>query len=503
MWPSRNKRKTKSSQISMSNQLDTSEHLSMLRDPKFYLENFTKIKGKKPGYVPFILNEAQKDLFNTLNREHRIIILKARQIGFSSAVTGFYYHKTITTPGITTALIGYNSDLTMELLDKVKTLYRTTPEQLRPRIHYNSKYEISFPAIDSKIIILPSTENVGRGYTIHNALCTELAFWDKPESKMLALENAVPEDGSITIESTPNGVGNLYHKMWVAEDNGYVKKEYGWWWMYSEEEIERMRKRIGDPRRFAQEYELEFLSAGRTVFDHRITKEMRKDMLKVGDKVQLETGEEWVVREMYDGLRVYKPPQIDRKYVMGVDVAEGVVGGDSSVVTIFDRTTGEEVAFFRGHIPADILGERVATWGGFYNTALAVVEVNNHGLTTLTALKNKKYKMIYFRPSKFDSSATQYSDRIGWKTTQITRPLMIDDLAEIMRDRNIKIHSKETLDEMLTFIYNDAWRMEAESGFHDDCIFSTAIAIQGFKALYDKPLDQLDYSQFLPKGSSY
>ena len=34
----------------------------------------------------------------------------------SSAVTGYLYHKTITTPGTNSALIGYNSDLTSELL---------------------------------------------------------------------------------------------------------------------------------------------------------------------------------------------------------------------------------------------------------------------------------------------------------------------------------------------------------------------------------------------------
>jgi hypothetical protein len=119
------------------------ESLNKILDPKFYLESFCKIKGKTPGLMPFILNEAQKDLYNSLNTHSRVIILKARQIGFSTAVTGYLYHKTITSPGTNTALIGYNSDLTAELLDKVKTFWRTTPDQLRPKIQYNSKYDFS------------------------------------------------------------------------------------------------------------------------------------------------------------------------------------------------------------------------------------------------------------------------------------------------------------------------------------------------------------------------
>ena len=120
------------------------ELLKRLKDPKFYLENYTKIKTKQQGSLaPFLLNEAQKDLFNTLKGENRIIINKARQMGFSTGVVGYFYHNTITNPGTNTAIIGYNSDLTAELLDKVKTFYRTTPASLKPTIQYNTKYEIS------------------------------------------------------------------------------------------------------------------------------------------------------------------------------------------------------------------------------------------------------------------------------------------------------------------------------------------------------------------------
>jgi hypothetical protein len=470
--------------------------IEKLLDPKFYLESFTKLKGKTPGLIPFILNEAQKDLFNALNAHSRVIILKARQMGFSTAVTGYLYHKTITTPGTNTALIGYNSDLTAELLDKVKTFYRTTPDSIRPQIQYNSKYEISFPAIDSKILVLPSSENVGRGYTLHNVLCTELAFWDKAEEKMLAIENAVPQDGKIIIESTPNAMGNLYHRMWMA-DNGYAKQQYGWWWGYTEEEIDVIRRRINNPMRFAQEYGLEFLSSGRPVFASDLIKKLRKGIYKIGDKVKDENNTETEVTQNEDGLIMYYPPRADRSYVAGADVAEGVTGGDYSVVTIFDRASGEEVAFWRGYMPPDRFGNLLDKFGRLYNNALMVVEINNHGLSTVTALKNKMYPQIYFRPVvKMDTMGTNYSDRMGWKTTKVTRPLMIDDLREALSDGSYKVHTEKTLDEMLTFVFDDGGNMVSQSSFHDDCIFASAIAFQGFKILYNGKLDQLDEDKY-------
>lgn len=472
--------------------MEQQNYLEKLLDPRWYLESNCRIKGKVPGLIPFILNDAQLDLFNALSTNSRVMILKARQLGISTAVAGYLYHKTITTPGTNTALIGYNSDLTAELLDKVKTFYSTTPMALRPKIHYNSKSEISFPAIDSKILILPSSENVGRGYTLHNVLITELAFIEKASEKMLAIENAVPADGKIIIESTPNGMGNQYHRMWMGE-NGYAKQKYGWWWGYTEEEIEIIRRRINSPMKFAQEYELEFLSSGRPVFGADLIKRLRKGIYHVGDKIKDENGVETVVTQNEDGFITYYSPVPDRTYVLGADVAEGVTGGDYSVFSIFDRETGDEVGFWRGYMHPEKFGHLIDKYGRIYENALACVEINNHGLTTVTALKNKMYPRIYFRQvTKMDTMGTSYSDRMGWRTTKVSRPLLMDDLRESLSDGSFKIHSEKTFDEMLTFIFNDNGDMIAQSSFKDDSIFASAIALQGFKTLWKGKLEQLD-----------
>ena len=473
--------------------------ISRIKDTRYYLENFCKIKTKDSGLRPFILNDAQKDLYNTMERNKRVIILKARQIGFSTAVTGYFYHKTITTPGTNTALIGYNSDMTAELLDKVKTFYRTTPDELKPTIQYNSKYEISFPKIDSKIIVLPSTENVGRGYTLNFCLATELAFWEKAEEKMASLE-ATTEKGTLVIESTPNGAANMYHRIWTSKDNDYEKKEYGWWWLYSREEIDRIKRRMNNPLKFAQEYELEFLTSGRPVFDMSTVRAQRKNIVTVGEEYPVGSG--YIVEE-FDGLRIYRKPEEGHMYVAGVDVSEGVDGGDYSTVVLWDRKTGEEVAFYRGLCAPDKLATIVNKLGLEYGKALVVVEVNNHGLTTLTVLKQLAYPSLYYRPTNFETVGVSYTDKLGWRTTKLTRPLLIDDLAQALRDKVLTIHSKEILDEMVTFVYDINNNMVAQDGYHDDGIFASGIGYQGFKVLYDKPLTQLNEEDHLPTSYSY
>jgi hypothetical protein len=474
--------------------------LENMKDPKWYIENFCKIKGKTPGLQPFKLNPAQTDLFNALNTSTRVIILKARQIGFSTAAVAYLYHKAITTPGVNVAVIGYNNEVVAEILDKVKTFWHSTPEAYRPKIQYNSKHEISFPVMDSKIFVLPSSDQVGRGYTIHYCLLTELAFWDKPESKMLAIENAVPSSGLIIIESTPNGIGNLYHRMWCAKDNGYVKKKYGWWWGYNEEQIEAIRRRINDPMRFAQEYTLEFLATGRPVFSPDLVKRLRKGILNLGEMTKTKEGVEYKVNKTEEGLIMYYAPDCDHKYVVGADVSEGITGGDYSVAVIWDKTTGEEVAYWRGLMAPDKFGLFLNQIGRYYNNALMTVEINNHGISTVDKLKEMLYPQMYFRPTKFDSVSQGWGNRMGWKTGPVTKPLMIDDLNEALRDGELIPHTDELLNEMLTFVYDENNNTNAQFGFHDDVIMASAVCFQGFKIVPMGDMGQVRYQDHLPSS---
>lgn len=463
----------------------------MMRDPKFYLENFCHIKTKEGGFSKFFLNEAQKDMLNALRTHDRIVVRKARQLGMSTLMAGYIYHATIFTPGVVSALIAHDRTLAIELLDKVKTFYRTTPDAIKPKVLYNSKSEISFPNIDSKIVVLTG-DKVGRGWTLKYVLASEFAFWENAEDKLSILE-ASAEKGKIVIESTPAGLGNKYHQVFSAEDNGYLKKDYGWWWGYSRESIDTIERRINDPRRFAREYLLEFESSGRPVFDLKLVQRMRSGCVDAGGEVKSKDGIVSFARKDDDGLVVYRDPVPGRTYVLGADPSEGITGGDYAGVVILDRKSGEEVAMFRGLVAPDLLGSLIDKWGRKYNNALVVVEVNNHGLTTLTILKQKLYPSLYYRPAEYETTSSSWSDKLGWKTTKLTRPLMIDDLVAFVREGQLSIRSKAIIDEMTVFAYNKAGKPEAMEGWHDDMVLALAICLQGFKVICAETPTQLDY----------
>ena len=228
---------------------------------------------------------------------------------------------------------------------------------------------------------------------------------------------------------------------------------------------------------------------------------MGKNVLRPGDVFQGQGGKTYTVKTEDDWV-IYKDPVPGGKYVLGADVAEGTSNGDWSVAVILDRVTGEEVAFFRKKLPPDTFGEILDKMGRKYNNALMVVEINNNGLTTITRLKQLLYPMMYFRPAKFDTVSGSWSDKLGWRTNTVTRPIMIDDLVAAIREESLVLHTPEFQKEMLTFVYDDSNKAIAQDGFHDDCIFALAVALQGFKSFPTHDPGQINES-YIPSFGGY
>lgn len=112
--------------------------------------------------------------------------------------------------------------------------------------------------------------------------------------------------------------------------------------------------------------------------------------------------------------------------------------------------------------------------GMFYNKALIGPETN-FSTYPIQKLVELNYQNLYVR-KKEDTYISKHEKSFGFKTTAITRPLILANLQEIVKDEIDKIYDKDTLKEMLTFIVNKNGRAEAEEGYHDDLVMGLAIA---------------------------
>lgn len=179
----------------------------------------------------------------------------------------------------------------------------------------------------------------------------------------------------------------------------------------------------------------------------------------------------WV--EDPDGpLKIYKEPGAGRPYVIGGDTAGD--GSDWFIGQVLDNITGEQVAVLRHQYDEDTYARQMYCLGKYYNDALEAPEAN-YSTYPVKLLNLMGYKNLYVREVE-DNYEAKIRHAFGFRTDQITRPVIISELIRIVRDNIHLINDEDTLLEMLTFVRNDKLRPEAEEGAHDDCILALAIA---------------------------
>jgi hypothetical protein len=182
-------------------------------------------------------------------------------------------------------------------------------------------------------------------------------------------------------------------------------------------------------------------------------------------------------------LEVYGDPIPNRDYRIGVDVAEGIEVNDRdtdwSVAVVIDGFTLEQVAQLRTKVDPDQLAWKLVTLAQYYNEALVVVERNNHGLVTLRSLLDKHNYTHLYNEMRLDERGQKRTKRVGFLTTIKTRPQLIDTLRELLRDESLLIRSPVLVDELMTFVTLPNGKEAANTGAHDDCVMSAALACWG------------------------
>lgn len=283
---------------------------------------------------------------------------------------------------------------------------------------------------------------------------------------------------------------------------------------------EKKKEFIDDPKKFYQEYPKDdmeaFIASGRPRFDTKMLIKMEEYAIKKGsykaggfkygqiipnsnpDALDSDRYIFEEVLQIMDGsdptpLKVFELPikrkagpegHPEAKYVVAVDVSEGKLNKESrkkendfSVIHVLRADTYKTVARWRGHIDPDLLGGVAYAIGMFYNRALLGVEVNNHGLTTVQSLRNKSYPNLYMRESNEEHRFQERTSLMGWSTNRKTKKIIIDNLAQAIREGDILDLDVVFIRECMTYIRDDQGFTNAQEGQFDDTVMAMAIAL--------------------------
>ena len=424
-------------------------------------------------------------------RGERNIVLKARQMGLTTWAAARFFLKTITHPGTLTLEVAHTQESAEEIFRIVHRFLDWLPENLREGTLRTSRAnvrQIVFPEIDAQYrVVSAGDRNAGRGLTVQNLHCSELARWPgEPAETLAGLRASLAPGAELILESTPDGVGGCFHEEWQkAGETGMVRHFFPWWMerqyrtravdagSLSDEERDLMaRKRlnleqIGYRRQirtdfrgmarqeYAEDEESCFLASGDSVFE---LEAIEARLATMTPPAELRRNGE---------LEIWLPPLKGKEYLVAVDPAGGGSEGDYSAAQVLEMETGLQCAEFAGHVGGLELARLVTALAAEYNRAWLVVERNNHGSGVLALIETVcGYGKIY-----------QQGGQAGWLTTSMSRPAVLGRLDAGLVEWPERFQSRCLLAECRCFVRRPDGGSGARSGTHDDRVMAMAIGL--------------------------
>lgn len=465
------------------------EFASLLQQPKgalFLAENMLCVRDRSGVLKPLRANVAQRRYEARRGAEN--IVLKARQMGMSTWIAGRFLLKTLLIPGTMTLMVAHTQESAEALFATVQRMWENLPTLLQSSVGKRGRAnarQMTFPGMDSEFRVASAGEpNAGRGLSVTNLHCSEVARWQGDASETLAgLRASLAPGGELVLESTPNGAYGCFYEQWQqAEMNGMVRHFFPWWCEpayvgttvadFTEEEevlVQRegltakqvgfrreLARRFGAMRvqEFAEDAVSCFRESGDCFFDRHALAACLKDAVAPMD-----------VRRS-GALQVWLPAVAGRNYIAAVDVAGGGSDGDYSAVQVLDVATGMQCAELQVKLSPRELARIASEISREYKGAMLVVERNNHGAAMLAYLEQERGVNVFV-----DRDGVP-----GWLTDAASRPRMLSALAVLLSSSRSLFHSERLLAEMRSFVVDERGRAAAAKGCHDDLVMSMAIA---------------------------
>lgn len=516
------------------------EKLVAEKDPLFLVEKeFLTIKTKAGTLIPFKLNSVQRIILNKIKeimkagKPVRLWILKARQAGCSTLIEAILYAYTSQKEGTNSTVISHDLDSSNYLFEMEKLYHEKLDNHLKPEIKHSNEKKLEFGGIHSQILIdTADNKKAGRSFTFRYVHLSEVAYFSDLDSLQLGLNQSVPDlAGTIVIgETTANGLGNHFYDEWVKCVNGesdwktlfipwFEIKEYtlplegGKFYPIDsiefvtpierdkfliEEKKLRIKYNLSDAQinwrrwaivnkckrsvsKFNQEFpdswQNAFIATGNLFFDRDALKLQTIEKPRFVGNIVKEEGQYVFRQDPTGSFKIYELPSRAEQYVVAGDPAEGLEHGDKSAGIVLNKRTNKTACAYNHNVATDRFAEDLMKMGHLYNNAIIACENKGYGASVNQDLF-KKYGRVY-RKLKKKKGFSEPTLELGWNTNLNTRPTMIAQLAEEIREGSTDLLDKDLIQQCWTFINNPKkQRAEADKGKCDDMVMCRSIASQ-------------------------
>jgi len=467
-------------------------------------------------------------------RGNREIILKARQMGFTTLIAAKMFLDTVNIPNTESIMVAQDETNAKKLFNLIKRFNENLPPELKRKVGTDSVTKLEFSEINSVFTVgWAGSAKLGRGGTLNNVHFSEAAFYTDAGPLISGLLESVPLDGNVFMESTANGVGNYFCQEYrdAEEGNSIYKARFFPWYidpaynipLDDEEEFSptdeefklidlydltfgqlkwrrykvlalRNTRREGtsEEGEFPQEYPINaqeaFLTTGVGFFNNSFIDTELAPIAASSEKLKIEVPRKynsiWQESKRSNvSLTIYELPQQGHRYVITADPSEGLNQdgqSDSCSTDILDSETMNQVATLYGKWEPQVYAELLNDLGLWYNTGLIAVERNNHGHSVLNTLINVlEYPHVYYG-TEYDVKNKKQTKKPGHHTNVKSKIMALDSLNELAMDGSLIIRSNRTLTQMKNYSRLPGNKFGASIG-HDDAVMSLAIGCSVLK----------------------
>ncbi len=455
------------------------EYKKCLVDPIYFMKKYVKIQHPVKGTVNFDLYPFQEETLQSFVSNNRNIILKSRQMGISTLVAAYSLWLMVFHNDKKVLCLSITQDTAKEIVTRVRFANEKLPSWLRLQEEENNRLSLKL-SNKSEIKAVSSAGNAARGSANSLLILDECAFIEGIDEIWTSAQLTLATGGQVIMLSTPNGVSNFFHKMWMdaeAKRNDFKTIKLPWHLHPERDQAWRDKQtELNGPKKSAQELDCDFQTSGNTVIDLILLETYKTSHVK----------EPLEIRGTDKGLWIWEVPNYSKQYIISADVSRGD-STDYSTCHVIELETMTQVAEYQGLIDTKEFGNLLVGLATEYNDALLVIENANIGWATIQQVIDRGYKNLFYSSTdlKYVDVLHQATNKHykedkklvpGFTTTAKTRPLMISRLEMYIRDGLVDVKSIRTINELSTFIWNGP-KAEAMSGHNDDLIMALAIGI--------------------------
>lgn len=455
-----------------------SELLKCKQDPVYFMKKYYTIQHPTRGRMSFALYPFQEKVLNLLQRHDYTVINKSRQLGISTLTSAFALWLMLFERDKNVLVLATTQATAKNLVTKVRFAYDNLPTWMRLPTQEDNRLSLRL-VNGSQIKAVSAATDSARSEAVSLLVIDEAAFIDRIEDIFTAAQQTLATGGRCIALSTPNGVGNWFHKTFTKAqtgDNKFTPISLPWTVHPDRNQVWRddQTKELG-VRAAAQECDCDFTTSGETVIEPEIL--TFYEQTTVCEPIER--------RGLGRNYWLWTQPDVMKNYVVVADVARGD-GKDYSSFHVIDIEEAKQVAEFKEQLPTKDFARLLETVGVEWNDALLVVENTGIGWDVVTTLQERGYRNLYYSP-KSDLVGTQIDQYItrfdrgdgmvpGFSMNQKTRPLVIEKMRSFVEDKSVLLQSQRLLDELRVFIWKNQ-KAQAMQGYNDDLVMPWAVGL--------------------------